>query len=103
MAILLIQGEKALRIRHSKELSSEGYSVLPVSNLRDGAAILEHHSGLVSIILCYGQSNPGESSVDILPCIRETYPNIPIVKLGDVDGDGSIVDAVKPYFPYRGF
>lgn len=77
--ILWIDDEVDLLKPYFIFLNEKGYEVVPVSNAYDALNILEQQQNIDIIFL--DQNMPGISGIELLPKIKKSFPNIPVIMI----------------------
>ncbi|MCU1224041.1 MAG: two component, sigma54 specific, transcriptional regulator, Fis family [Edaphobacter sp.] len=90
--ILIIDDEAAIRESLETLLTLEGFTV---SMAGDGTAGMELVSRNEYDLLLLDLALPGESGIDLLPRIKETQPNLPVIMITAFGTVGNVVDAIR--------
>ncbi|HMF65341.1 MAG TPA: sigma-54 dependent transcriptional regulator [Edaphobacter sp.] len=90
--ILIIDDEAAIRESLETLLTFEGFIV---SMAGDGTAGMELVSRNEYDLLLLDLALPGESGIDLLPRIKETQPNLPVIMITAFGTVGNVVDAIR--------
>ena len=90
--ILVIDDEAGIRESLEVLLTFEGYTVEMAIDGEEGLRILEHRSyDLVLLDLAL----PGQSGMELLPQIKERYPELPVVMITAYGTVDNVVEAVR--------
>ncbi|HMG01513.1 MAG TPA: sigma-54 dependent transcriptional regulator [Edaphobacter sp.] len=90
--ILIIDDEAAIRESLETMLTLEGFSV---SLATEGVSGMEHLARNHYDLLLLDLALPGESGMDLLPRIVETYPTLPVIMITAFGTMGNVVDAIR--------
>ena len=90
--LLIIDDEPSIRESLETLLSLEGFDV---SLAIDGPSGLEALSRAEYDLLLLDLALPGESGIDLLPRITETYPNLPVIMITAFGTVNNVVDAIR--------
>jgi DNA-binding NtrC family response regulator len=90
--ILIIDDESAIRESLETLLMLEGFTV---SMAGDGTAGMDLVSRNEYDLLLLDLALPGESGIDLLPRIKETQPNLPVIMITAFGTVGNVVDAIR--------
>jgi DNA-binding NtrC family response regulator len=90
--ILIIDDEAAIRESLETLLTLEGFTVSMAS---DGAAGMDLVSRNEYDLLLLDLALPGESGIELLPRIKETQPNVPVIMITAFGTVGNVVDAIR--------
>ena len=90
--ILIIDDEAAIRESLETLLTLEGFTVSMAS---DGTAGMDLVSRNEYDLLLLDLALPGESGIELLPRIKETQPNVPVIMITAFGTVGNVVDAIR--------